>query len=248
MFNKESLLNQIDTAKQEHDEDTKAKYAQMADDLEKAYVNLRHRNDDIKDMCEVACAYLLNDPNASTVYAGSHVMFIRGCCGRNGYGVDKICAIAYMSNNVTLVYFPDGTVEVSKSSLDPLMHSRDVTAELMNIRSALRKANNDAIVRVDDNQWVHAWTIAEAVVAISKHLDQLKENLEKAVKHETDEDVVVWKDGETVLKFPRLTKDERETVNQFVHKVPPNLDSVSNGFNLLIRFARETIDQKSEDA
>lgn len=55
-------------------------------------------------------------------------------------------------------------------------------------------------------------------------------------------DMVIWKDGDRELKFPRLTDDERNKISEFVHKVPPNGDACPHIFNLLIRFARETID------
>lgn len=55
-------------------------------------------------------------------------------------------------------------------------------------------------------------------------------------------DMVIWKDGDRELKFPRLTDDERNKISRFVHTVPPVGDSCSPMYNLLIRFARETLD------
>ena len=57
-------------------------------------------------------------------------------------------------------------------------------------------------------------------------------------KEPENEDVFEW----GTYKYPRLTDEERSRVDQFVHKTAPNSDSIAQIFNLLIRFARETID------
>ena len=244
MFNKETLLNTINADAKKQSDDKKRQYTEKATAMENAFVNLQKRKDEIKDICQVAHAFLTKDRSKNLVHH-NRVFFKLGCCGRNGYGVDGICPISYSDGDHEVCYFPDGMIKVGKGVV-PLMNAEDVTPKLKEISEGLKQCKNDSIARLGDNDWVSAWTIAEGLIAINKHLDALKDELVKAVNHEDEKDKVIWEvDGERVM-MPRLTDDERKCVDQFVHKVPPVGDACAPIFNLLIRFARETLDSEAK--
>ena len=102
--------------------------------------------------------------------------------------------------------------------------------------------SEEAVARITDNYWIKGWSIAEAIIAIDKHFDTLKENLTKAVKHEGVENMVIWRTEHQSIRIPRLTKEEIEKIQKFVTETPPTGDACSQMFNQLIRFAREVFD------
>lgn len=241
MSNKSDLLNTINANAEKHEAEVKTQYLEMAEKYEKAFISIAQREDEFKEMCEIANAYLLKDPDARTVTTGSRVIFERSCCGRNGYGLEGLCPIEYVTSNFVVVMYPGGPLWVNKPGI-PLMNFKDVTGEIKNILTMLKEGRNDSVVRITDNYWIKGWSIAEAVIAINKHFDTLKENLTKAVKHEGDENMVIWRTEGQSIRIPRLTKEEIEKIKKFVTETPPTGDACSKIFNQLIRFAREVFD------
>lgn len=245
MNNKSDLLNTINANAEKHEAEVKTQYLEMAEKYEKAFVSLGNREAEFKEMCEIANAYLLKDPDARTVTTGSRVIFERSCCGRNGYGIEGLCPIEYVNGKFAVVMYPGGPIWVNKPGI-PLMNFKDVTGDIKNILIMLKEGRNDAVARISDNYWIHGWSIAEAVIAINKHFDTLKENLVKAVKHEGDENMVIWRTEGQSIRIPRLSKEEIETIKKFVTETPPTGDACSKIFNQLIRFAREVFDAQED--
>ena len=242
MANKSDLLNTINANAEKHETEVKTQYLEMADKFEKAFVSLHNRSKEIQELSEVAHAYFTKDPNSKEVRAGSRIILNNGLCGRNGYGKDGVCAIGYVSTHFTVAYYPDGEIHVGKTSAVPLMFGEDVTPKVKEIRDALKACKNEYVVRISDNNWVYGWSVAEAIISINKHFDELKENLTKAVKHEGDENMVIWRTEHQSIRIPRLTKEEIEKIQKFVTETPPTGDACSKMFNQLIRFAREVFD------
>ena len=245
MSNKSDLLNTINANAEKHEAEVKTQYLEMAEKYEKAFISIAKRTDEFEEMCEIANAYLLKDPDARTVTTGSRVIFERSCCGRNGYGIEGLCPIEYVTSNFVVVMYPGGPIWVNKPGV-PLMNFKDVTGDIKNILLMLKEGRNDSVARITDNYWIKGWSIAEAIVAINKHFDELKENLVKAVKHEGDENMVIWRTEGQPIKIPRLSNEEIEKIQKFVMETPPTGDACSKMFNQLIRFAREVFDAQED--
>ena len=241
MNNKSDLLDTINANAEKHENEVKTQYLEMAEKYEKAFINIAKREAEFKEMCEIANAYLLKDPDARTVTAGSRVIFERSCCGRNGYGIEGLCPIEYVTSYFVVVMYPGGPIWVNKPGI-PLMNFKDVTGVIKNILIMLKEGRNEAVARVSDNGWIHGWSIAEAIISINTHFDELKENLVKAVKHEGDADMVIWRTEGQSIRIPRLSKEEIDKIKKFVTETPPTGDACSKMFNQLIRFAREVFD------
>ena len=247
-----SLLNKINQQSNKEQTERAQKFKALGAAFADAWVGLNNRKTDVEDICRVAYAYLqLKRQPIVLPYTDRNkivAMDLNSRPANDPYmspSNRELIPISFVAKGETVLYYPDGSIYIAKTGFASI-HNADVTTQIKEIRDTLNSGENGVIARVDDNHWVHASVIAEGISTIFKSLDALSEFLTQTVadidkepeKEPENEDVFEW----GTYKYPRLTDEERSRVDQFVHKTAPNSDSIAQIFNLLIRFARETID------
>ncbi len=250
MNDKSELINKIRDQADKETNAVKAKYKALGDAFNDAWPALRREQEYISDMCQVA--YELFDKGFASCVAvptndrNKVVMFDRTTRGTPDH--PNIVPICYRAKSIMVMYFPDSGIYVADAACPSFRHE-DVTIKAKEVRDILRAGEDNVIERIKDNLWVYASTIAEGISAIFKSFRVLGEQLTAVVnelgkepEQNPDEDVFEWFGDNITYKYPRLTADEQSKIDKFVHATPPNSDCIAPIFNLLIRFARETID------
>lgn len=247
-----NLLNKINQQATEEQTKRIQKFKALGAAFADAWVGLNNRKTDVEDICRLAYAYLqLKRQPIVLPYTDRNKIVAMDLNSRpaNDHAMSssnrELVPIAFIAKGETVLYYPDGSIYIAKTGY-ALIHNANVTTQIKEIRDTLNSGENGVIARVDDNHWVHANVIAEGISTIFKSLDELSEFLTQTVadidkepeKEPENEDVFEW----GTYKYPRLTDEERNRVDQYVHKMAPNSDSIAQIYNLLIRFARETID------
>lgn len=244
----ESLLDKI---KQQSNKEQTAivdKYKALGTAFADAWVGLNQRKADVENICRVAYAYLSFKRCAVVLpYTDRNKIIVLDWYSRPMAESDTpLIPICFRAKDISVLYYPDGTIYVADTNC-VISRSTDVTLHAKEIRETLNAGKNDAIARINDNHWAYAGTIAEGISTIFNSLDALSNfltetvnGLDKSEEESTDDDKFEWPGIQ--YKWPRLSAEERGKIDKFVHATPPNSDSIANIFNLLIRFARETID------
>ena len=244
----ESLLDKIKQQSIKEQTAIADKYNALGTAFADAWVGLNRRKADVENICRVAYAYLSFKRCAIVLpYTDRNKIVILDWYSRPmAESETPLIPICFRAKNISVLYYPDGTIYVAETNC-VINRSTDVTLHAKEIRETLNAGKNDAIARIIDNLWVHASTIAEGISTIFNSLDVLSDFLTKIIngldtseEESTDDETFEWPGIQ--YKWPRLSAEERGTIDRFVHATPPNSDSIANIFNLLIRFARETID------
>lgn len=250
MNDKSELINKIRDQANKDTNAVKAKYKALGDAFNDAWPALDKEQEYISDMCQVA--YELFDKGFASCVAlptndrNKVVMFDRTTRGTPNH--PNIVPICFREKNIMVMYFPDSSIYVADAACPAFRHD-DVTLYAKEIRDILTSGEDHAICRIKDNLWAYASTIAEGISSIFKSFRLLSEQLTAVVNElgkepepNPDEDVFEWFGDNSTYKYPRLTAEEQSKIDKFVHATPPNSDCIAPIFNLLIRFARETID------
>lgn len=245
----ESLLDKIKQQSNKEQTAIADKYKALGTAFADAWVGLNNRKTDVENICRVAYAYLSFKRYAVMLpYTDRNKIVVLDWYSRPMVEVNKpLIPICFRAKDISVLYYPDGTIYVAETNCI-IGRSTDVTLHAKEIRDSLNAGKNDVIARINDNHWVYASTIAEGISTIFNSLDALSNfltetvnDLEKPEEESTgDDDKFEWPGIQ--YKWPRLSAEERGKIDKFVHATPPNSDSIANIFNLLIRFARETID------
>lgn len=245
----ESLLDKIEQQSNKEQTAITDHYKALGTAFANAWVELKKRQADVENICRVAYAYLSFKRYAVVLpYTDRNKIVVLDWYSRPMAESDtQLIPICFRTKNISVLYYPDGTIYVADTNC-VIDRSTDVTLHAKEIRDSLNDGKNDSIARINDNLWVRASTIAEGISTIFNSLDALSNfltetvnNLGKSEEASTDDDdKFEWLGIQ--YKWPRLSAEERGKIDKFVHATPPNSDSIANIFNLLIRFARETID------